>query len=869
MMTLMISKMTRREFIKKTAETALILGVVPYIPGCSHHDNNGNNLEGNTWVGIDNPFNGITIGDSYLINGDSLSHAKSAFDIEELAKLTYPMSKSEDVEVITTTNRASRTEDDFSLGVAATAKAKFGIGAGSLSNTYNKSKSKVHAENTLTWTSRDVRTGQVISVLWGKYKYTDFYGCLLGNAQQKLAQIFDYYGQTVALIEARKTNTDEGKAVFAKYLSAVKNWYDSYGYGFVSGVWVGMLGKADLTITSTMTNTTSKYSNSTSVSYSTPVAGGGLNVAVSGLSADYKKEARGAVVIAVMPANTEMMNWKSSWVEKFSGKLGSITDMLTIDPSPSAYTGTEVKEPTLESPSAKVVPSVSEKFQVTDLDGAKACAQVLDWEKKGQAGESFEQYLVRKENEKKAVAKKFEGKDQGNFEDNVKNIVESNAVSLVKTDMALLQVDSDLNSSSSITPWADFMNQWTTLGVYITRWSDVIPALTQAADVSATDGDMTSGLVYLWGVRYQTELTRFADYIDTCYPYAVTNAWKTQATNIISFGNQIRGFTKAFETAMKDKLDYAKTNPAYTSQQFYEDLIQTKSGQITQMLIPKMYECWSANYEFFKQADFGCGLVMMPGGIGTVDPQFIFAGMNGINCSTLGGFRVDWMKSNKDSVAYLNTVDNYANLPKILPLISINGKIMFLLIGTNKEEGAINYGILDAGMMSLYRDGYAFTVDALTKADNESRVFIAEGVSKTVIDYFHTAWFTSNIQGNSLYKDPSTSDSFYLMSFSALSSGGAILNGVLCSAKTTFYLVPLSGFTDGTKVRGVKISDELPDIVANPFKRYSKNTAETLLEDTPSAVYGEGVTRPTSTDDNMDIVLNDYRVWKGLLPAPE
>ena len=106
------------------------------------------------------------------------------------------------------------------------------------------------------------------------------------------------------------------------------------------------------------------------------------------------------------------------------------------------------------------------------------------------------------------------------------------------------------------------------------------------------------------------------------------------------------------------------------------------------------------------------------------------------------------------------------------------------------------------------------------------------------------------------------------MSFSALPSAGARLDGVLCGGlHMMFYLVPLSDFANGTKVRGVKISDELPDFVANPFNLYSKNTAETLLEDTISAVYGS--TLPVSTDDYMDNVLNKYRVWKGLLPAPE
>jgi len=100
-----------------------------------------------------------------------------------------------------------------------------------------------------------------------------------------------------------------------------------------------------------------------------------------------------------------------------------------------------------------------------------------------------------------------------------------------------------------------------------------------------------------------------------------------------------------------------------------------------------------------------------------------------------------------------------------------------------------------------------------------------------------------------------------------MGSGGALLGGVSCSQDAIFYLMPLSGFAEGTKVRGVRISDELPGFVANPFHLYSEETAETLLEDTPSVVYTVGA--PTSIEDYMDNVLNTCRVWKGLLPEPK
>ena len=50
-------------------------------------------------------------------------------------------------------------------------------------------------------------------------------------------------------------------------------------------------------------------------------------------------------------------------------------------------------------------------------------------------------------------------------------------------------------------------------------------------------------------------------------------------------------------------------------------------------------------------------------------------------------------------------------------------------------------------------------------------------------------------------------------------------------------------------MRGVKISEELPDYVANPFNLYSSSTAELLLEDTPSAVYES--TLPTAVAQGL------------------
>lgn len=872
------AKMTLKDFIKKTAIAGLILGMALCFSGCDfdddddHHDDSSNdgNLSG---VSIDNPFIGITLGDSYWINSDTLNHFTKAFNTENLAKLATPMSWSQATEVVSTTNRASRHEDDFSISVAATAKAKFGLGSGSVSNAYNRSTSKVSAENTLTWTSRCTKTGQVFSIDWENYKYTDFYGCLSPAAQQKLANIFNYYGQTVGMISQGKIDTVEGKAVFAQYRSAVDVWYASYGYGFVSGVWVGMLGEADLVIHSTVTNTTKTWNNSSSISYSSPVAGGGLNIAVSGLSAEYSAKAWGEYGVAVMPAFGEISTWGASWADKFSGKLGSITEMLKVDSSPAAYAGTKVEPPFLELPSAKVNSAVSEKFQVSDLDSAKACAQVIDWEKNGK-GLSFDDYLAKKEQDKKAEAAKFKDKDKGNFEDNVNKVVNQNsAVSFIKPDEASFEIAYELETSTA-TPWADFMNQWTTLGVYITRWSDVIPPLAQTADVSATDDDMTSGLAFLWAVRYKTQLTRFADYLDMCYPYALNNTWKTQAANITSFINQIRGFAADFGKAMDTALQTARTDPTYTCSRFFADLNQKKNTQIGQMTFPMMYKCWSDNYEFFKQADFGCGLVMMPGGFGVPVPQFIFAGLNGGSSAFPNCAQVNWSKYSLDSRQYLTQPGLFANYPKLLPLISAQGKIMFLMIGTNRSEGVDTYGILDAAMSSSYSsDGEVFTVDSLAAVDNESRVFKAIGVNQKIYTNFNATYnvfpmISSVLYGKYLYKDPGSSQDYYLMFHSAFYTY-TTLPQVQCGANTTFYLVPLSGFTEGTKVRGVKISDELPDYVASPFELYSDNTAAALLEDAPSAVYNAGVLIPDSTESYMDGVLDRCRVWKGLLPEPK
>lgn len=862
-------QITRRQFLKTSAAAGLILGLAPHLPGCAN----------DPWLyedqGIKNPFNGFTIGDAYLINQDKLSHANTAFNIEDLAKLTYPMSKTQDVEIITTTNRASRTEDDFSFGVAATVKAKFLGGSGGVSNAYNRSNSKVNVENTLTWSSRDTRTGQVFSINWENYKYTDFYGCLSKKAQQRLADIFDFYDQTVQLIAAGKINTAEGQAVAKKYQEAVKNWYSSYGCGFVSGLWVGMLGKADLTITSKASNTTTRWSNSSSVSYAKPVAGGGLNVAVNNLSAEYGSQAKGSVVVAVMPADSpDMQKWKASWLEKFTGKLDSISDMVKIDPSPSAYTGTPVTPPELDLPTAKVDPKVSDKFKVTDLDSAKACAQVIDWEKNRNEGESFEDYLARKEQEKKGKVEKFDGKGKpGQFEQEVQEIIDDNALRLIGTDVSLA-VEADPNPST--TPWADFMRQWTTLGVYITRWADVIPPLTMAADVSSTDADLTSGLVYLWALRYQTELIRFADYIDLCYSYAVYFAWKDQATNIVSFGNQLRNFAKSFDAAIKNQLDKATKDPTRTSKKVQEELLIVKNDQLAQMSMKKMYACWSQNYDFFKQADFGCGLAMMPGGYGTDAPQLFLAGPHEATCYEYDyAFEVNWLLKEFDSKNYVRQPELFANLPKLLPLISADGKIMFLMIGSNRNESWDAAGMLDASMMMRdsghYDHGEAFAVGSLSIVENEPRVFLAKDVSQRVYDFF--AWHydkgSARYYGSRIYKDPGSSDALYLAGRSAVGRCGenSYLSNAFCGEKTIFYLVPLSGFAEGTKVRGVKISEELPDYVANPFNLYSSSTAEQMLEDTPSAVYES--TLPTSTEDYIDNVLNKYRVWKGIVPAPE
>ena len=879
MKSLISDQMTRREFLKTNATLFLTLGMAPYLPGCADHDQDevGSLINSVTL----NPYNGTTIGAAYLLYQDSLSNRKTAFDPEKLIKLCTATSKSWEQEIITTTNRARRTEDDFSLGIAATFKGKMFGGALAVSNAYNRSNSQIEMVNDLTWNSRATRTGDIWIINWAEYSYSLFYGSLTKEAQGKLKDIFDHYNRTVQLIKNYEITTPKGVETAKQYRDRVTRWYNQYGYGFVSGLWVGMLGKADLTISSKATNTTTRWNNTSSISYTSPKKGAGLNVAVDNLSADYSSQASGNVVIQVMPANVDMIKWKDSWKEKFVGKLDSISDIMKIDPSPSVY-GKTIDPPDIEIPTDKVDRDVSSKFSVTDLESAKSCALVIDWEKNRKKGETIDEYKSRRDNEKAEEARKFEGRQEGGeFNDEiVEEIIggdDNGRLRLVGTDDSLApEAEPDVIQHNSATPWAEFMSNWTTLGVYITRWADVIPQLTMAEAISSKKASLHGGLVYLWAVRYQTELTRFADYIDLCLPYAKSFAWKQQATNIQSFGNQVRNFASDFKREITKRLDIAKDDPKYTCINFYEELKTIKTKQQNKMSFPAMFACWSKNYDFFKQADFGCGLAMMPEGFGKDAPQLFLVGPHRPTCYEYDyAYEVNWLLTSFDSRDYVRQPELFANLAKVLPLITDDGKIMFLMIGSGREEGWDAYGMLDAFMMMRNSNNYehseSFTVGSLGVVENESKYFLAADVGQRVYDLFNwyydkgsVRWWTKRI-----YKDPGTEDSIYLMGRSAVGRCGEndYLANTNCSDLTSFYLVPLGGFAEGTSVRGVKISREMPDCIANPFNLYTSQTVEELLEDMSSAVY-ENIP-PASTEDIMSSSLNDHRIWKGILPDPD
>jgi hypothetical protein len=885
MKSIMTDHMSRREFLKTNATALLALGIAPYyLQGCANHDED----EVNRLMGIKsalNPFNGVTIGDAYLLYQDTLQSSKAAFESEKLIRLCRSTSQSWQEEIITTTNRARRTEDDFSLGIAIAAKAKMLGGAMAFSNAFNKSDSRIEMNNSLTWNSKITQTGDIWYIDWENYQYTELYGCLKKGAQGKLKTIFDLYNKVAQLLKDNRIESTEGIETAQAYSRAVRAWYDQYGYGFVSGLWVGMLGKATLTITSKATNTTSTWNNTTSVSYTSPVGGAGLSVAVDSLSADFQSTASGSVVIEVTPANEDMKNWSESWKKQFIGKLDSISSMLKIDPTPSTY-GKKIDPPAIELPKDKVDPDVSSKFTVTNLETAKECARVIDWEKNRKPDESFDDYEKRKQTEKEKEAQKYQNPDDAN-DQNVQQIIEDNGHQrLVGQDgMPALQVNPVPDPINTDSTWADFMRNWTTLGVYITRWADVIPQLTMATEVSTQKADLNSGLVYLWAVGYQTELIRFADYLDMCLPYAKDFAWQYHTANIASFREQIRRFANDFNEKIQHELKEAQNDPKYTIQTFFNNLKKTKDEQREKMSMQEMFDCWTKNYGFFKRADFGCGLVMMPEGLVAKDSktnpfQFFLSGPHARVCHEYNyAYEVSWRQSTIRSDRYVNDPTLFTGkAAKLLPLITVDGQIMLLMIGSSREEGWSVCGMLDSQMMMRDKGHYnhdeAFKVGSLAKVaeipKEELPVFLAKDVGQRVNDMINRRFTKPPWEwyGHRIYQDPGTTDQFFLWGNSALvrCDEFSFVKDVWCSDKTAFYLVPLGGFADGQQVRGVKISGEVPEYVANPFNLYTSQTVEDLLQDIPSAIYDS--IPPASIEDYMIGSINEYRIWKGILPDP-
>ena len=894
--------LTRRDFIMTNANILLSLGAGYYLSGCANHDDHSvgepddellppppqNTV--NPYI-FYNPFTGVNLGSCYLLNKDRYTEA--AFVPHVLASLSRVASLSESTSYITTTNRAVRTQDDFSMSVSASVKGKLFGGTASLSNTYNRSESKVHEAQTLCWISRTIETANLFNIDWGSCTFKQFLACLKPGPQSELADILDLYGQTIKLIEDGKTETVECIQVAKEYQTKVEKWYEKYGQGFVSGLWVGMIGQAKLTITSTMDNSMSAWSNNTSVAYSSPVAGANLAVALKGYRAEFTKVCRGNIEIKIAPANNQMENWRSRWEDQFLIKIDNYETMKDVNTKAPDFIG-EAVEVELEPPTdgSELNKKVNENFKLNNKEEvAKKCVQVMDWAMNRVDDEGLNQYISNKEAKKIEIIDRYADLENSNqFDKAVEEIIENTSFKLnvpaasgeFSTSVVDMASTTNANEKSG---WNTFVGKWTPLGCFVNRWADVIPQLSLATDTLSTEANLTDGLVYLWALRYQSKLLRLKNYIDFCYPYAIKFAWAKDKSLISSFSDSLGGYVEAFNKKIKDLLENAP--PGYTTKQFYNALNDLKQKQEKGMFLRKMYDCWSVNYEFFKQADFGCGLVMLPSGFGTNDPQFLFAGTrNGDIRSERTGYVVDWLQTYFDSQALINDTALFANLPKLIPLIYVDGRIGILMIGSCNlptDVEADLYGTLDVSMYKprsgYYVDETAFTFGSLEMDSEESKAFWAKNVSPKVYEAFEkkrNTFYGSTFYGSKFYQDDFGPSALHFhMGLSPIGRcGGLCRQKTLpfsCGKQTAFYLIPLSAssFPEGTLLRGPAISHELPECIASPSIIYGKNEMQEFLADSPSSVYQDyGSSLPNSTDHYMDELLNRHRVWQGIVPEP-
>lgn len=897
--------LTRRDFLMSNANVLLALGAMPYLSGCANHnDPFAEPLENETPVDtvpppsnelddpdkISNPFTGCTLGSIYWQNLDIVSDFQRAFEDEKLAKLCLVISKSQSWEVISTTNRASRKQDDFSKGIAVGIKGKLFGSALSINNIYNRSTSKIEANNSLTWTSHAVCTGSVYSIDWGNHTYKQLYACLSLEAQQQLANILTYYFEVVSLINAGQEESPDIKVKVNQYLNAVHEWYVNFGEGFVSGLWVGMLGKAHLIIKSDISNKVSSWDNQRSFIYQSPMAEATLKSASSGLSSEYRKNAYADIKTFVIPDNNRMNTWAADWKKEFLPHIHSLAELEKVNSTPAPYTGPEVNLPDLgpltDAEQKLSDENISKNFGINNnktnnKDDAQESATVIDWVKNRKNQEGRDAYKNRVEENKADIVNqlaevtKFE--DLGKILNNNKNLRLDVPHFLLPTSTGSNEFD-----SNEFGQWGQFLNQWTTLGVYLTRWEDVIPQLSLANDVLATKAKMTSILVYLWSVWYQAKLIRLADYIDFCYPYAIKFRfidWLKESDNIINFSGRLRTLAHEFNKILNDSLEY-------TIEKFYNLLNNKILEQENEIGKHPIYQCWSNNYDFFMQADFGCGLVMMPSGYGSKDTQFIFAGPHNKGGNGYGVYLTNWQRTRFESDRYITDPRYFATLPKLMPLIQLDGKIAFLMIGSNRDDEkdiSLN-GILCSNLL-MYSENIPpntildekFLADSIALVKNQENIFAVQGISKSVYTIFNSYNLSGNTKWyhNRIYKDSTYTGPYYYVGYAGYfnQSISYVCNECpTCGDKTTFYVVPLKGLAERTQVRGVKFSDELPKFVANPSLLYNPHDEDgidvrEILEDTPSKVYETkpgGITLDTIIGKRLD----NHRVWKGLLGDP-